>query len=176
MRSVSHSSTSAGWDSANVLVSRKVSLLFRAHRLHPNDGFVFRDRICDLHVCPGSAGHCHQTNSLLFALKSKGVAEPFFVWCHWAASSGNFAPNDVSRVRWWPEHFGQPLPRERRDTVASHSCCFAQIQTTRRLLPGRTSVGPNRFFVGCHSAAIAGNRAARESSGAVLCPEQYEQP
>lgn len=93
---------------------------------------------------------------------SSGVSRPFLVLCHRAAMSGKRARSEVVAVGTLPAQLGHRAPFVRERTSACQTCegLLEQRHRTLRALPGTTSFGVRApFFLGSHSAAIAGNTA-----------------
>ena len=139
--------------------------------------FTARESTLARHSCP--CGQFHHTFLCEPAVTICGVTEPFLSAFHCAASPGcvvarSFSPRLTNRLA----HTGHPQPAVRDFTIARHSCPCGHSHHTSLWLPGSTSSGRRLpFFVGCHSPAISGKRAARSfSPGTTRLPPQLGQP
>ena len=133
----------------------------------------------DCHSWAGPLGHCHQTFLLDAPAILSGVRPPFFVGCHWIATSWNSEANALVTETFLPAQNGHPLPRVSSWTLLRHSWSGPSGHTHQACLsdPKDTPVGARLpFFSGCHWAANSGYRASKELVTETLSPRQNGHP
>lgn len=141
------------------LVARSLTPTTRATPAHAGQPLArVRFMTLSCHACPQSE-HNHQYFFLLPAVTSEGVSAPLRSGCHVAAAAGATVARSVTpEMGTFPAQAGHPLPAERAQTAACHSCAHVPHRHQRRTLlcTQIAEATTPSLLLGCSSAASSG--------------------